>query len=214
MARIATNVKIEVETALGTANTVTGLTKANPGVATYSGSDPTDGDIVVFSVTDGTVELDGQAVRVANTNTSAKTFELESLDTTDYSAWSSGSTSAVSTWATLGNSQSISMPNPAPAKIDITTLIDKTKQYAFGLPDAPDGTISGLYDPTSAGVQEVKAATKANGDRVFRVTWAGGQKTVFNALVSGGSGFDSQQNQAVTATISVTPVKDIMDYAT
>ena len=106
------------------------------------------------------------------------------------------------------------MPDQQPAKIDITTLIDKSKQYAYGLPDAPDGSISGLYDPTSAAVVAIKAATKSNSALAFRISWAGGQYTYFNANVSGGSGIDLAQNDAAKATISFTPVKDVMDYAT
>lgn len=212
MALIGINVKIEVEKTLGSALTVSGVTKANPGVATSTSHGLANGDVVVFNVTAGMVELGGQAVRVANVTTN--TFELEGLDTTDYSDWTSGTAQEVTNWETLGNAQSVSMPNPTPEKIDITTLIDKNKQQTFGLPEAPDGSINGLYQPELAGVQEIKAATKANEDRAFRITWAGGQINIFNALVSGGQGFELQQNQAATAPISFTPVKDVMFYAT
>ena len=213
MAFIGKNVTIEVEKTLDTAVTITALTKDNPGAATATGHGLLAGDIIVFSVAGGMVELDGQAVRVG-TVADVNTFELEDLDTSGYSTWTAGTCQEVTAWETLGNSQTISAPDPSPEKIDITTLIDKVKQSAFGLPEAPDGTITGLYDPAAAGVLEVKEATKNNEDRVLRVTWAGGETTLFNALMSGGSGFDLQQNQAATANIAFTPVKDIMYYAT
>lgn len=212
MARIGTNVTVEVESTLDTAITVTALTTASPGVATATSHGLLAGDVVVFTVTAGMVELDGQAVRVG-TVADANTFELEDLDTTDYSTWTAGTCEEVNAWHTMSNATSISMPNPTPEKIDITTLIDKVKQQAYGLPEAPDGNIAALYDPELAAVQEIRTATKANEDRVFRVTWAGGQITIFNALVSGGSGFDISQNQAATSTVSFTPVKDVMEYA-
>lgn len=211
MARIGTNMNVAIEASRDTALTVTGVTNANPGVATSAAHGLSNGDIVVFSVSSGMVELDGQAVRVSAVDTN--TFTLEGLDTTDYSTWVSGTAEEILTWSTIAGAQQASMPDPAPNKIDITTLIDKSKQYAYGLPDAPDGTISGLYDPANAGVAIVKAATKANAAKVFRISWAGGQYTYFNANVSGGSGFDLQANAAATATISFTPVKDVMDYA-
>ena len=111
------------------------------------------------------------------------------------------------------NAQSVSMPDSTPNKIDATTLIDKSKQNLFGLPEAPDGSIAGLYDPANAGVIAIKAATKSNSEMVFKVNWAGGETTVFNALVSGGSGFDLQQNDVAKSTISFTPVKDVIDLA-
>ena len=210
-ARIGSNMNVAVQATLGTDVTVTAVSKAPTGVATAASHGLTDGDIVVFSIDAGMVELDGQAVRIANSDTNS--FELEGLDTSAYSVYTAGVANDVATWTTLAGAQSISMPNPAPNKIDVTTLIDKSKQYVYGLTDAPDGSISGLYDPTNAGVLAIKAATKANTPLVFRVSWAAGQYTYFNANVSGGSGFDLQQNAAATATISFTPVKDVLDYA-
>ena len=211
MARIGTNVTVEVESTKDTPLTVTALTLANPGQVTSAGHGLANGAVVVFDVSAGMVELDGQAVRVANQATD--TFELEGLDTTDYSTWTAGTASEVNAWHTVSNSQSVSMPNPTPEKIDITTLIDKVKQNAYGLPEAPDGSITALYDPELAATQEIRTATKANEARAFRVTWSGGQITIFNALVSGGTGFELSQNQAATATINFTPVKDVMEYA-
>jgi len=212
MAYIATNVTVAVQSTVGTALTVTGVTLANPGVATSTGHGLANGDIVYFTVTAGMVELNGQAVRVANVATD--TFELESLDTTDYTAWSTGTATEVTAFETLGSAQSISMPDPTPEKIDITTLIDSSKQYVFGLPDAPDGSISGLYDPLSTAVGLIKTATKSNAAMVFKITWSGGQTTVFNAYVSGGSGFEASQNAAATASISFTPIRDVLVYDT
>lgn len=211
MAYIGTNVTVEVQSTTGTALTVTAVTQANPGVATSTAHGLTNGDVVRFSVSAGMVQLDGQAVRVANVTTD--TFELESLDTTNYSAFTAGTATEVTAFATLSNSQNISMPEASPAKIDVTTLIDKSKQYQYGLPDSGDGSIAGLYAPLDTGVQLIKTATKAQTPLVFRVTWASGLVQIFNAYVSGGSGFEAQQNQAATSTISFTPIKDVMVYA-
>lgn len=211
MARFGTNMSVKVESTLGSALTVTAITLADPGVVTSAAHGLSNGDVVLFTVSGGMVELDGQAVRVANVATD--TFELESLDTSAYSVFTAGTCQEVTAWHTLSNARQVTMPDSTPNKIDITTLVDKTKQYGYGLPDAPDGSITGLYDPANAGVQAIKVATKANGDLVFRIEWAQGQFTIFNAEVSGGSGFDLPQNDAATATISFTPVKDVMDYA-
>ncbi len=213
MARIGTNMAVYVEqTAEAAYTNISAITTADPGVVTTGTAHGlTTGDVLKFSVSAGMVELDGQLVRI--TTTATDTFSLESLDTSDYSTFTAGSYQEISAWHTLSNAQSASMPDGTPTKIDITTLIDKSKQYAYGLPDAPDGTISGLYDPANAGVVAIKAATKSNSALAFKIAWAGGQYTYFNANVSGGSGFELAQNDAAKSTISFTPVKDVMDYA-
>lgn len=210
-ALIGTNTKVEVQKTLGSDLTVTAVTKANPGVATSAAHGLANGDVVVFTASGGMVELDGQAVRVANV--AADTFELEGIDTTDYSTWTSGTANEVSAWETLDSAQNVTMPNPTPAKLDCTTLIDKSKQYVFGLPDAPDGSITGLFNPAGAAELLIKAATKANGTLAFRLNFADGRKTIFNGYVSGGDGFTMATNAVATQTISFTPKKDVLHYA-
>lgn len=211
MAIIGSNITVSVEKTLSNAVTVTGVTKASEGVVTAPAHTFAHGDVVKFTVSAGMVELDGQACRIKDVTTNG--FTLEGLDTTDYSDWSAGTVKNVTAWSTLSNAQTVSMPNPAPAKIDITTLIDKQKQYAYGLPDAPDGSFNGLFNPTLEAVTLIKAATKSNTALAFRVAFAGGEFAIFNANVSGGSGFDLPANAAATATISFTPVKDVQFYA-
>lgn len=206
---IGTNVKVEVQATKGSAITVTGVSKAAEGVVTASNT-LTDGDVVVFVVAGGMVELDGQACRVKTASGSG--FTLEGLDTTNYSTWTAGTCYEVATWATMDAAQSVSMPNPAPQKIDVTTLIDTSKQYVYGLPDAPDGSIKGLYNPNGTAEQYIKAATKSNSNLAFRLNFASGEKVIFNAAVSGGSGFELPTNAAAETTISFTPRKDVMSY--
>lgn len=209
---IGTNVKVEVEQTLAVAVTITAITKANPGVATAAAHGYANGDVVKFTVTAGMVELDSQAVRLANIT--ANTFELEGIDTTSFSTFTAGTAKKVSVWQTYASAQNISMPDVAPAKLDITTLIDSSKQYAYGLPDAPDGSISGLFNPGGTAESLLKAATKTNTALAFRVTFSGGQKTIFNANVSGGSGFDMQANAVAQAKTSFTPLKSVLHYLT
>lgn len=212
-ARVATNVKLEVQSTIGSAsNAATILTQANPGVVTISSHGFTNGDYLICTSTDGMVELDGQMCRVANSTTN--TFELEGIDTSSYTALVASSTTfkKITAFSTLSNATNLTMPDGSPAKLDATRLISKRKEYLFGLPDAPDGSISTLYDPQVTAVSKVKAATKANTTLGIRVTWSNGYKTIFNSYVSGGQGFEASQNAVVTANIAFTPVGDLIEF--
>lgn len=75
--------------------TITGISQASPGVVTYTGTDPSNGEHVDLSGIVGMVELNGRRVVVTNVNAGANTFELVGLDgnainTTTYTAYSSG----------------------------------------------------------------------------------------------------------------------------
>lgn len=84
---------------------ITGITQASPGVLSYTGSDPADGDYLVLAGMTGMGQLEGTAVRARNIDTGAKTFELRTIDnvpinTTAFAAWVSGGTATLCTnWA-------------------------------------------------------------------------------------------------------------------
>lgn len=79
----------------GTAQNITGITRANPGVVTYSGADTyANGDPVYISGVVGMTEVNGRWFTVANVNTGANTFELSGVNTSGYTAYSSGGTVA------------------------------------------------------------------------------------------------------------------------
>ena len=213
-ARVGTNVTVEVQASLDTAITdITALTlhATAPEATTTGAHGLSNGDVVMFTVTAGMVELDGQAARVANV--AANTFELETFDTTTYSAWTAGQCEEVLTWATVSNSTSISMNEADPARLDATTLLDKIKKNLFGLKEAADGQMPVLFDPLLAGMVIIKAAGETNTTRVMRATWASGQVRIFNSYMSGGTGFDQPQNEIARGNVVFTPVGLAIDYA-
>ncbi|MBS4046570.1 MAG: hypothetical protein KG075_09540 [Alphaproteobacteria bacterium] len=83
---------------LETAQNITGITKANPAVLTYSGADNyANGDHVMLSSIGGMTELNGRRVKVAGVDTGANTFQLQDLagnniDSTNFTTYTSGGT--------------------------------------------------------------------------------------------------------------------------
>ena len=76
-----------------TGQNITGITQANPAVLTYSGSDTyANGDQVDISGVVGMTQVNNRRFTVANVNTGANTFELSGINSTGYTAYSSGGT--------------------------------------------------------------------------------------------------------------------------
>lgn len=79
-----------------TSQAITNITKANPGVVTYSGSDTyANGDDVIITGVVGMVQVNNRRFRVANVNTGANTFELtdtsgSNVNTSGYTTYASG----------------------------------------------------------------------------------------------------------------------------
>lgn len=68
--------------------TITGITKANPGVVTYTGTDPTVGDEVYISGVVGMTELNNRNFKVGTVNTSSNTFQLKDMTNTNFNTTS------------------------------------------------------------------------------------------------------------------------------
>lgn len=208
---IGTNVKVEVEATLGSPVTITGITLANPGVVTATSHGYANGDVVKFSISSGMPQLDGQAVRVANITTN--TFETENLDTTSFDAFVAGTVTKVASFSTFAKAQDFTCPTPAPKKIDETTLIDKQRQYTYGLPDAPDGKITALFNPGGTVEAHIAALAISNSAAAFRVTYADARKTIFNANVAFGQGFNLKVDAAATTEVYFTPIQQMLHYS-
>ncbi len=70
---------------------ISNITQASPGVLTYVGADPSNGDWMYISQVAGMSQVNGRYVKVTNVNAGAKTFELYDIDggvidTTGYTA--------------------------------------------------------------------------------------------------------------------------------
>lgn len=87
------SLELKVENVL----TITGITEANPGVLTYTGTDPADGDQYLIESIVGMTELNDTTVMIHDVSTGGNTFKLYDMEgnpinTTTYTAWSSGGT--------------------------------------------------------------------------------------------------------------------------
>ena len=77
----------------GSVITITGITKSNPAVVTYSGADNlSNGHTIFIQGVNGMVELNDRLFTVANVNTSANTFELSGENSSSYVAYVSDGT--------------------------------------------------------------------------------------------------------------------------
>lgn len=89
--RIFKNKSIVTETAL----VVTGITKANPAVLSYTGTDPSNNDRILVDDVEGMVEVNNREFTVANVDAGNNTFELSGINSSSYTIYTSGGIAAV-----------------------------------------------------------------------------------------------------------------------
>lgn len=203
-ARKWSNVAIAMQSALATAVTITGITKANPGVVTYTGTDPSNGDYVFLSV-QGMHQLNDRVVRVANVNAGGNTFELQGVDTTLFDAFSSGTAEVITFGTSVTTATSISGSGGGFDFIDTTTIHSNAKSQVPGLPNSATFTMDHIWDVSDSGQAAMKTASDAQAKRAFKFTFGtGGQIMVFAGYV----GFDGRPSgsaqQLVTTQAAIT----------
>lgn len=194
-----TNVGIDVQTALAAAVSITTVTKASPGVVTYGGAvHPANGDYIAVTA-NGMHQINDRILRIANVNTTAKTFELEGEDTTSYDTFINGSYQIVTFGASFNSVQTISPSGGDYEKADITTIHDSVRKNVPTIAAPLTLAMTNYFDLTDPGFVECNKAYKAKAKRAIRVRFGSGAKMVMMGYV-GAAGVPTGQAQGVVQT--------------
>lgn len=196
------NVAVAMQSALAAADTITGITKANPGVVTATAHGLANGDYVLLAV-QGMYQLDGKVVRVAGVT--ANTFNLEGVDTTAFDTFSSGTAQAITFGTSITTATSMNASGGDFDFIDTTTIHSNVKTQIPGLGNPVSYSFDNLWDSADAGQIAMKAASDAQAIRAFRFTFGTGGKIMVFAGYIGftGAPTGNAQDKVVTpATIT------------
>lgn len=203
---VGQNCKLEVAKTYGNPVTVSAIALDANGTVTATAHGFVVGDIVLFNIGSGMPELNGQVARVTTVPT-ANSFTI-AQDTTGLTAFASGSVRRITAWDVADKATAINGGNVQPNRIEVTTLLDKDRQYIFGAADSPSIDVSAQFDPTAVATATVRAASKSNAFIPIRVTFASGQVGIVNAYASAGDGFQIGVGQVATTTWNFTAVKN------
>lgn len=196
-----TNVGVDVQTALGAAITLTAISKANTAVATYSGSPvpaPANGDYIYIEAA-GMSQVNDRPMRIANVNTTAKTFELEGEDSNAYDTFINGTARVITFGASFSTVQTIQVSGGDYEKADVTTIHDMVRKSVPTIASPLVLSMANLFDLTDPGFMECNKAYKSKTKRAIRLRFGTGARM---ALVGfcGAAGVPTGQAQGVVQT--------------
>ena len=169
--------KLFMESAIATAKTISGITKAAPGVVSSTAHGFTNNDIVLLEV-QGMVELNGRLFKVVNS--AADSFQLAGvdgstgIDTTLYNTFSSGTVKKVTLGTSITGVQEFTFSGGDIKTVDTTTVNDlvDTQIVVGAAAQAADLTMQ--WDPSSAAQQAMIAAFQTRANKGFKVMWPDG----------------------------------------
>ena len=203
-------VGVAVQTVLAAPITITGITKANPAVATAAAHGLANGAVVLLKI-NGMRQLDYRVVRVANT--AASTFELEGVDATTFDTFVSGTAEAVTLGATASTFQDVSASGGEAAAISISTIHDDQDFEIPGNRSPLVFSFGSLWDPADPALLALKAFDDIKTPCVIQLTFATGAKIFMAAFASASLAPTGSSGQPVTTPVSLRLRGRLTSYA-
>lgn len=183
MARyIWSNVDINIQTALAARQTITAISKADPGVVTHSGIDPTNGDIILLDVA-GMREVHDRAFAVEAVNAAANTFAIGE-DTSENRTFTSGGFRVVTLGVSMTNVQNINASGGEPEFADLTTVHDSIRKRSPTVVSPFNMEFDCFWDPSDPAMEQLGKASRTLTQRVVQIMFADGSYFVGSASIA------------------------------
>lgn len=201
-ARLWSDVAVAVQSALATAVTISGISKASTGVVSHSGTDPTNGDFVVI-LAEGMTEVNARVFRVASVSAGVS-FELEGEDTTEYGTFTSGTFQVITFGTSLGTVRGVSSSGGDYNYVDTTTIHDKISTQVPATASAIEYSLDSRWQPEDTGLAALQSASKVKAQRAVKMTFADGSITTFYGYVGATGAAGGSAQDLVTTPVSLT----------
>jgi len=169
------NVAISIETALGSALALSGITKADPGVASFA-ADPSlsDGDFISLSVA-GMTQVDGRVFRVEGAAGSGPyTLELGGEDTTNYATFANGNAYAITFGNTLNKTTAVQVTGGDAQYEEWTYIQDTVRRRQATSFNPIQLSFECVWDPADTTLAALLADSKLFTNRAIKIAFASG----------------------------------------
>lgn len=174
-------VGVAIESARAAADTITGITKANPGVVTAASHGFSNGDYIYHEV-QGMWQMDGRVARV--TGAATDTYNLEGITTTTFDTFTSGSAYKLTLGTTLATVTNVTASGGEPEYADATTIHMVVRERAPVLASPVSFSMESIWDPADAGLVALKSASDTLAAKGILLTFSNSYKLAFVGYVS------------------------------
>lgn len=200
--RTNSGLQMFMESAIAAPTTITGVTLAAPGVFSSTAHGLLNNDIVLIECL-GMLQVNGRLFKVVNKATD--TFQIAGpdgatgLDTSTYTAFTSGTVKKVTLGTTITGCMDFNAAGGDIKTVDTTTVHDTqdTEVVVGATAQSYDMTVQ--WDPAAAAQQAMKAAFIARSNKGFKIKWPDGAYILFYGTV-GYTGAPGGGKQGVTSS--------------
>jgi hypothetical protein len=196
-----THFYIEDASASAATTAITGISKAANAVVTFASHTFLVGDVLNFAGVVGMTEINGLSGVVSAKD--ATTVTLANIDSTDFTAWTSGGTAEPVTFIETCQHKSYSGFDGQASEIDTTTLCSTAKEKVLGLQDFGGMSADLHYVEDDAFQVEAKLAKREATERWFKLVKPNGYQKLWAGFVRSISDSGTVDGTAA-ATMAVT----------
>lgn len=204
--QIPAGARIYMQSAIGATQALSAISKADPGVVTYAGTDPANGTYMGLSDLQGMTELNDALVKVAGVDTVANTFQMEDQNTTGYGTFVSGNMAPITLGTEIQVGTGFEMSGGEQEFAEYLLLWDKVKRKFPTTQSAAEVRLPCVWDPTDVGMKAIRQAADTAQKTAFKIVLTTGVEILFYGYI-GSSGLPNAQDASsimqTTVTISL-----------
>lgn len=198
--------RIFIESVRGAAQALTGITKADPPVLTYVGTDPANGDYLILKEMLGMTEFEEAVIKAANVNGGGNTLEAKDQDSTAFGTFASGNMYPVTFGTELTIATGFSTSGGEPQYATYMYLWDTIERRKFTHVSAVGIDLPVVFDPADANYQALYNLARTDATLAVKFLFKNGVEMLSFGNF-GGAGMPSagDARQVMSARFSINP---------
>lgn len=192
-ARTPAGTRIYMQSAISSAQVVSGISKAAQAVVTYVGTDPVVGNYAALIDQFGMTEFEDALVKVGTVDSALNTFVAEDQDSSGYGTFATGNMKVVTMALEIGDGTGFTINGFDQQFAEYNLLRDRITRKIPTTVSAGGIDIPMLWDPTDATAKAIRVAADTSAKLGFKVVFPDGLEMLFFGYI-GASGMPKVDN--------------------
>ena len=192
-ARTPAGTRIYMQSAISSAQVLSGISKAAQAVVTYVGTDPATGNYAALIDQFGMTEFEDALVKVGTVDSALNTFVAEDQDSSGYGTFATGNMKVVTMALEIGDGTGFTINGFDQQFAEYNLLRDRITRKIPTTVSAGGIDIPMLWDPTDATAKAIRVAADTSAKLGFKVVFPDGLEMLFFGYI-GASGMPKVDN--------------------
>lgn len=198
--------RIYIESARGAAQSISGITKAEPPVITYAGTDPANNDYLILRGMTGMTQFEDAIVKVANVDGTGNTFEAKDQDSSNFNTFVSGSMYPVTFGSELTIAMDAKFTGGDPQYATYMLLWDDIERRKYTHSSASGIDLPVLFDPTDTNFKYLYNLARTDATLAVKIVLKSGVEMLsFGNFGGSGTPTSNGAREIMQAQFSLSP---------